>query len=87
MPEVFNEAIREAKGPGALPPFRGMSYNTRPNNSSPCSTSARSVSRPNNDRHDTYNPDFHWALLTPDLAFGELEADARPSPARRDCRN
>lgn len=28
MPEVFNEAIREAKGPGALPPFRGMSYNT-----------------------------------------------------------
>ena len=27
MPEVFNEAIREAKGPGALPPFRGMSYN------------------------------------------------------------
>ena len=27
MPEVFNEAIREAKGPGFLPPFRGMSYN------------------------------------------------------------
>lgn len=27
MPEVFNEAIREAKGPGSLPPFRGMSYN------------------------------------------------------------
>ena len=27
MPEVFNEAIREAKGPGAMPPFRGMSYN------------------------------------------------------------
>lgn len=27
MPEVFDEAIREAKGPGALPPFRGMSYN------------------------------------------------------------
>ena len=27
MPEVFNEAIREAKGPGALPPFRGMSFN------------------------------------------------------------
>ena len=27
MPEVFNEAIREAKGPGATPPFRGMSYN------------------------------------------------------------
>lgn len=27
MPAVFNEAIREAKGPGALPPFRGMSYN------------------------------------------------------------
>lgn len=27
MPEVFNEAIREAKGPGVLPPFRGMSYN------------------------------------------------------------
>ena len=27
MPEVFNEAIRDAKGPGALPPFRGMSYN------------------------------------------------------------
>ena len=27
MPEVFNDAIREAKGPGALPPFRGMSYN------------------------------------------------------------
>lgn len=27
MPEVFNEAIREAKGPGAVPPFRGMSYN------------------------------------------------------------
>lgn len=27
MPAVFNEAIRSAKGPGALPPFRGMSYN------------------------------------------------------------
>lgn len=27
MPAVFDEAIREAKGPGALPPFRGMSYN------------------------------------------------------------
>ena len=27
MPEVFDEAIREAKGPGATPPFRGMSYN------------------------------------------------------------
>ena len=27
MPAVFNEAIREAKGPGAIPPFRGMSYN------------------------------------------------------------
>ena len=27
MPEVFDEAIREAKGPGALPPFRGMSFN------------------------------------------------------------
>ena len=27
MPEVFNEAIREAKGPGVLPPFRGMSFN------------------------------------------------------------
>jgi len=27
MPAVFNEAIREAKGPGAVPPFRGMSYN------------------------------------------------------------
>ena len=27
MPEVFDEAIRAAKGPGALPPFRGMSYN------------------------------------------------------------
>ena len=25
--EVFDEAIREAKGPGAVPPFRGMSYN------------------------------------------------------------
>ena len=23
----INEAIREAKGPGAIPPFRGMSYN------------------------------------------------------------
>ena len=30
MPEVFNEAIREAKGPGAMPPFRGMSYNASP---------------------------------------------------------
>ena len=27
MPEVFEAAIREAKGPGALPPFRGVSYN------------------------------------------------------------
>ena len=27
MPAVFNEAIREAKGPGAAAPFRGMSYN------------------------------------------------------------
>jgi len=27
MPAVFNEAIREAKDPGAVPPFRGMSYN------------------------------------------------------------
>lgn len=27
MPAVFNEAIREAKGPGAIPPFRGMSFN------------------------------------------------------------
>lgn len=27
MPEVFAEAIRTAKGPGALPPFRGMSFN------------------------------------------------------------
>lgn len=27
MPGVFDEAIREAKGAGAIPPFRGMSYN------------------------------------------------------------
>ena len=27
MPHVFDDAIREAKGPGALPPFRGMSFN------------------------------------------------------------
>ncbi len=27
MPEVFDEAIREAKGPGTIPPFRGMSFN------------------------------------------------------------
>ncbi|WP_290541283.1 VWA domain-containing protein [Alistipes sp.] len=27
MPEVFEQAIRQAKGPGALPPFRGMSFN------------------------------------------------------------
>lgn len=27
MPAVFDAAIREAKGPGALPPFRGMSFN------------------------------------------------------------
>lgn len=27
MPEVFDEAIRAAKGPGAMPPFRGMSFN------------------------------------------------------------
>lgn len=27
MPAVFNEAIRAVKGPGALPPFRGVSYN------------------------------------------------------------
>ena len=27
MPALFNDAIRAAKGPGAMPPFRGMSYN------------------------------------------------------------
>ena len=27
MPALFDAAIREAKGPGALPPFRGMSFN------------------------------------------------------------
>ena len=27
MPQAFNEAIRESKGPEARPPFRGMSYN------------------------------------------------------------
>lgn len=27
MPESFNEAIRALKGAGAIPPFRGMSYN------------------------------------------------------------
>lgn len=27
MPEVFDPAIRAAKGPGAIPPFRGMSFN------------------------------------------------------------
>lgn len=27
MPDTFNEAIREVKGIGSLPPFRGMSYN------------------------------------------------------------
>lgn len=27
MPRVFDEAIRETKGPEALPPFRGMSFN------------------------------------------------------------
>ncbi len=27
MPEVFNEAIRSAKTPGSLPPFRGVSFN------------------------------------------------------------
>jgi len=27
MPALFEPAIRRAKGPGALPPFRGMSYN------------------------------------------------------------
>lgn len=27
MPSVFNEAIRAAKSPACIPPFRGMSYN------------------------------------------------------------
>lgn len=27
LPELFTPAVREAKGPGAMPPFRGMSYN------------------------------------------------------------
>ena len=27
MPAPFDEAIRREKGPGALPPFRGMSFN------------------------------------------------------------
>ncbi|MDE6569505.1 MAG: VWA domain-containing protein [Alistipes sp.] len=27
MPRVFDEAIRESKGPEAMPPFRGMSFN------------------------------------------------------------
>lgn len=27
MPRAFDEAIRATKGPGALPPFRGMSFN------------------------------------------------------------
>lgn len=27
MPACFDEAIRAAKGPGAMPPFRGMSFN------------------------------------------------------------
>lgn len=27
MPAVFDEVIRQAKGPGAMPPFRGMSFN------------------------------------------------------------
>ncbi len=27
MPEAFNQTIRNAKGPGAMPPFRGMSFN------------------------------------------------------------
>lgn len=27
MPALFDDAIRAAKGPGAMPPFRGMSYN------------------------------------------------------------
>ena len=27
LPECFNEAIRAIKGPGAMPPFRGMSFN------------------------------------------------------------
>ena len=27
MPAVFDEAIRAVKGPGAVPPFRGVSYN------------------------------------------------------------
>lgn len=27
MPEAFTPVIRAAKGPGAMPPFRGMSYN------------------------------------------------------------
>lgn len=27
MPAIFNDAIRSTKGPGAQPPFRGMSYN------------------------------------------------------------
>lgn len=27
MPAVFDAAIREVKGPGAMPPFRGVSYN------------------------------------------------------------
>ena len=27
MPAVFDEAIRDLKGPGARPPFRGMSFN------------------------------------------------------------
>lgn len=30
MPAVFNETIREVKGPGSMPPFRGMSYNASP---------------------------------------------------------
>ncbi|WP_295935810.1 vWA domain-containing protein [uncultured Alistipes sp.] len=28
MPPAFDNVIREAKGPGSMPPFRGMSYNT-----------------------------------------------------------
>ena len=69
MPAVFNEAIREAKGPGAIPPFRGMSYNA--------SAAQLVAMRQNRIEMIVTLQHFSRALLTPDLSLATL-ADARP---------
>lgn len=74
MPEVFNEAIREARGPEPLPRSGACELQRLAEQLITCSTSAPSACKTD---HDTGLHTFIQALQTPEISFTTL-TDAVP---------